>query len=80
MGALTGRLEERLRRSAAAARAGKDQSVDDMDARNRVIEEADLAGIGIREIARITDLTPTHVQRIIIKLTATRQAGTRPGA
>jgi len=74
MGTLTGRLEERLRRTANAALASEDQAADDRDARNRTIEEADLAGIGIREIARLTGLTPTHVQRIIVQRTATRQA------
>jgi hypothetical protein len=77
MGTLTARLEERLRRTASAAKASEDQASDDRDARNMVIEEADQAGISIREIARITFLTPTHVQRIIIRATAARQAGTR---
>ena len=80
MGTLSRRLEDRLQRTAAATRASEDQARDDRDARNSVIEEADLAGIGIREIARLTGLTPTHVQRIVLRLTATRQAGARPGA
>jgi len=74
MGTLTGRLEERLRRTASSALISEDQAADDRDARNRTIEEADLAGIGIREIARLTGLTATHVQRIIVQRTAIRQA------
>jgi hypothetical protein len=69
-----GVLEERLRRTAAAARASEEQARDDRDTRNAVIEEADVAGIGVREIARLTDLAHTHVGRIIVKATATRQA------
>jgi hypothetical protein len=74
MGTLTRRLEERLRRTASAALISEDQAADDRDARNRTIEEADLAGVGIREIARLTGLTATHVQRIIVQRTAIRQA------
>ena len=74
MGTLTRKLEERLGRTANAALASEDQAADDRDARNRTIEEADLAGIGIREIARLTGLTATHVQRIIVQRTAIRQA------
>lgn len=74
MGTLTKRLEERLRRTAAAALASEDQAADDRDARNSTIEEADMAGLGIREIARLTGLTATHVQRIVVNQTAIRQA------
>jgi hypothetical protein len=76
-GMAIGDLEERLRRLAAAAKASEEQAHDDRDARNLVVEEADASGMGIRQIARATGLTPTHVQRIIVRMTADRQAAAR---
>lgn len=79
MGSLTGRLEERLRRTGAAVRASEEQAKDDRATRDQTIEEAEMAGLGIREIARLVQLTPTHVERIVIKRVAERQAGTSSG-
>lgn len=65
---------ERLRRLAAAVRASEATAADDRDARDTEIEEADQERMGIREIARATDLSPSQVMRIVARRTAARQA------
>jgi len=67
-------LATRLERTSVAAHDAAQHAKDDREARDRVIEEADLAGMGIREIARHTGLAPGHVQRIVGARTAARQA------
>jgi len=67
-------LATRLERTAIAAHDAAQLARADREARDRVIEEADLAGMGIREISRHTGLAPGHVQRIIGARTAARQA------
>lgn len=79
MGYLTSRLEERIKRAGAAVRASEEQAKDDRATRDQEIEAAEMAGLGIREIARLVQLTPTHVERIVIRRVAERQAGTRAG-
>lgn len=65
---------ERLRRLAAAARTSRDVYRTDVEARDAEIEQADVEGMGTREIARAAELSPGHVQRIIAARTAERQA------
>lgn len=64
---------DRLARLAAAARLSGQLAADEREARDAAIEEADQAGVKIREIARQTQLSPGHVQRIILQRTAARQ-------
>lgn len=65
----------RLTRLAAAAKISRQVASDDVEARDTEIEHADLQGMGIREISRLTGLSPGNVQRIIARRTAARQAG-----
>lgn len=65
---------ERLKRLATAARVSRRVAEIDRDARDREIEDAERDGMGIREIARWCDLSPSQVDRIIGKRTASRQA------
>jgi ABC-type phosphate/phosphonate transport system ATPase subunit len=65
---------DRLAALAEAARLSAQLAEDDREARDAAIEEADRLGMGIREIARYTRLSPGHVQRIITARTAARQA------
>lgn len=67
-------LRERLRRLGAAARLSEEVAADDREARDAVIEEADLAGLGVRQIAKDVDLSPGRAQAIITARTAVRQA------
>lgn len=66
-------LDERLRRLSDAARESERCAQDDRDARDDVIEEADLAGYAARRIARITGLSHTQVVRIANERLARRQ-------
>jgi AraC-like DNA-binding protein len=70
---MTRQVEERLVRLARAAEASKDAAKADQEARDAAIAEADAAGLGLREMARLTGLSPTQVQRILIRETAARQ-------
>lgn len=65
---------ERLRRLGAAARASQAVADDDREARDAAIEAADLAGLSVREIAQLADVSPSRVQTIIVVRTAARQA------
>lgn len=65
---------DRLARLAAAARATAKTHADDREARDTEIEAADRDGMGLREIARATGLSPGQVQRIVAQRTARRQA------
>jgi ParB-like chromosome segregation protein Spo0J len=65
---------ERLRRLSVAANTSRQLAGDDREARDRAIEEADQAGMSVREIARATGLAPGHVHRIITARAAARQA------
>lgn len=69
-------LQERLRRLAAAAAVAEEAAVDAREVRDAEIEQADLAGLPIRAIARITGLSAGRTQQIINARTAARQAAT----
>lgn len=58
--------EDRLRILASAAKAAKENWDDARDARDSEIESEDRAGTSLREIARRTGMSPSHVQRIVI--------------
>ena len=65
---------ERLRRLAEGARATAAEAQTAREARDTAIGEADDTGYKIREIARHTRMSPSHVQRIVVAETARRQA------
>lgn len=65
---------QRLRVLAEGARACEEQWDAAREARDRALLEADDAGWKIRQIARETGMSPSHVQRIIADQTALRQA------
>lgn len=65
---------ERLARLTQRARMSAEAAQDDRTKRNVAIVEADDAGVGIKEIARVAGMSPAHVQRILIAATADRQA------
>lgn len=67
-------LRERLRRLGTAVRISEEIAEDDREARDAVIEEADLAGLGVRQIAKDAGLSPGRAQAIITARTAARQA------
>lgn len=58
--------QERRRRLAAAARTSKRLYEDDREARDAEIMAADADGVGVRAIARDMDLSPGHVEKIIV--------------
>ena len=70
-------LREKLRRLGEAARISEEVAADDREARDTAIEEADLAGLGIRQIATDTGMSPGRVARIVVNRTAARQAAQR---
>ena len=65
---------ERLAKLAEASRISAQVASDDREARDREIEEADLEGMSIREISRVTRLSPSHVAYVLNRRTAQRQA------
>lgn len=71
------RRQDRLRRLAAAALASRQIAEDDREARDAAIEEADRDGMELREIARCTNLHPSHIHHVITTRTAARQAALR---
>lgn len=70
-------VRERLRRLGAAVRTTEEIAEDARAARDDAIEEADQAGLGIRQIAADVDLSPARVQAIVTERTAERQARQR---
>lgn len=64
----------RLRRTSGAARTSREHAAAQREARDRVIEEAEQAGMSLRAIAREASLSPGHVERIVAERTAARQA------
>lgn len=68
-------LRIRLARLAEAARVSARTAADDRKARDDAIEDADLGGMSMREIARHTGLSPGHVQRVVLARTQARQNG-----
>jgi hypothetical protein len=70
-------LREQLRRLGAAVRVVEDQAADAREARDVKIEEADVAGLGVRQIAADLAMSPARVQAIITARTAARQARQR---
>ena len=73
-------VRERLRRLGAAVRTTEEVAADARAARDDAIEEADLAGLGIRQIAKDTGLSPARVEAIVTARTAERQARQRRAA
>jgi len=68
-----GQLAQRLARLAEAARRTSQAAADDREARDEAIADADELGMGIREIARHTNMVVSHVQRIVAAKAAERQ-------
>jgi len=79
-------LRERLRRLGEAARLADDLASDAREARDQAIEDADVAGLGIRQIAHDSGMSPGRVNTIVTQRTAARQerqaraAGLAPGS
>jgi hypothetical protein len=72
---MTGQELERVHRLAALARRSKQQHEDDCAARDAAIWElAESDGWTYRSIAVECEMSPSHVQRIIMAETARRQA------
>lgn len=69
-----GTLKERIRRLSAASRASRQQADDDRDARNAALADGDEAGLGLREMAQLAEMSVSHVQRIVADVTAERQS------
>ncbi len=67
-------LSVRLRRTSSAARAARQAHLDAAEARDQAIEDADVALVSMAEIGRLTGMAVSHVQRIVAKRTAARQA------
>ena len=66
-------ITERLRKLSAAAKVSAQTAKDDREARNAEIGQADRQGYPIREIARITEMSPAHIQRIVLDQVADDQ-------
>jgi len=77
MSTARGIARERLRRLGSAARASAELAGADREARDGAIEEADLAGLSVREISQDVGVSPTRVQAVILARAATRQARQR---
>ncbi len=67
-------MRERLARLAAAAREAHAHVDAALAVRDEAIADADAEGLGMRYIARATDLHPSLVHRIIVRKTIERQA------
>jgi hypothetical protein len=65
---------ERLARLADAAREAHAHVAAALQARDEAIADADEHGLGMRYIARATQLQPSLVHRIIVRKTIERQA------
>lgn len=65
---------ERLRRLTDAAREAAQSAADYREARDQAIQEAEEGGWSLNRIHRETGLSLGHVQRIVIRMTARRQA------
>ena len=66
-------VEIRLRRLSNSAKLSAQQAEDDREARDLAVREADRANWGISQIARACELSPGHIQRILVKMTARDQ-------
>lgn len=66
-------IRERVRRLALAAQRSHDVWTADREARDQAIEDADLDGLSIREIADLTGLTNQRVHQVVLERTAARQ-------
>lgn len=66
-------VELRLQRLSRSAKQSAQQAEDDREARDLAIREADRAGWGLSEIARACELSPGHIQRVLVKMTARDQ-------
>jgi DNA-directed RNA polymerase specialized sigma24 family protein len=64
---------ERLRRLGAAYAASRDLHAGDREALHREIEAADLEDMSVREIARLSGVSPGRVHAIVVERTAARQ-------
>lgn len=72
-------MREKLGRLGRAAAAAEDWAADAREARDQAIEQADLDGWSVREIADASGLSRPRVHQVVIARTAARQArATRP--
>ena len=67
-------VEERIERTAAAARTANDLAADARERRDEAIAEGDSIGLGLRHMAKLAGLARSHVQRIVVEATARRQS------
>lgn len=65
---------ERIRRTAAAARASEELAGGDREARDAAIEAGELEGMSVRDIAACAGMSVSGVQKIIVRRIADRQA------
>ena len=65
--------EDRLKILASAAKSARENWEDARESRDAEIAHEDEAGTPLREIARRTGLSPSHVQRIVISRAAAGQ-------
>jgi hypothetical protein len=66
---------ERAARLSTAARESRKVWEADVETRDQEIGQLEYEGVGIREIARVTELSPGHVHRIVLDHIANRRAG-----
>ena len=66
-------IRERVRRLALAAQRSHAVWEVDREARDAAIEDADLDGFSLREIADLTGLTSQRVHQVVLERTAARQ-------
>lgn len=66
-------IRERIRRLSSAARESKRVADEDREARNNALADGDEDGLGLREMADLSGLAVSHVQRIVADIAADRQ-------
>ena len=66
-------FNERLMRLSVAYRAAETAAAAKREAVAAAIQEADAAGWSVRQIARVTGYSPTHVNRLVAEGTARAQ-------
>lgn len=72
-------IRTRLTRLGDATRAAEQMLEDARNNRDAEIEQANLQGLSVREIATATGMSTARVQRVIIERAAARQARLRQG-
>lgn len=74
---MSAQTAQRLERLSTAAKTSAALADDARVARNTAIVDADDEGCSIKGIARVCEMSPSHVQRILIAATAERQTAAR---